>query len=243
MMDFTPVIQLTRVSADSVLLVFDSCLNNDTARATKVIKFPDGFLGISYELSGEGVEAEEGADWRQFSATLTFLINVSGETRRLDCAMDLRISALEKKSKRFVFASDEDILDELRAGVADAMTEAVADYMERSSGALLLVPPPAVSGGFVNANAHLPRKNAPSVWRTHWVKITATGMSVLLVVYGLLWAGGKMLSHDPAIAAVEHQMANDPNITTEQIRLTKQTLKEMGLDPGQAADTGCLTDK
>ena len=36
------------------------------------------------------------------------------------------------------------------------------------------------------------------------------------------------------------EMKEDPASVAAQVELTKQTLKQMGLDPGKSGDTGCL---
>lgn len=45
---------------------------------------------------------------------------------------------------------------------------------------------------------------------------------------------------DPVQAAVNKALANDPRAMDEQIEITRQTLREMGLDPGKNGDLGCL---
>ncbi len=51
------------------------------------------------------------------------------------------------------------------------------------------------------------------------------------------WADGRV---DPIQAAVAQNMTQDPASIMAQVELTKETLRQMGLDPGRGGDLGCL---
>ncbi|AYK20533.1 hypothetical protein [Aeromonas veronii] len=62
-----------------------------------------------------------------------------------------------------------------------------------------------------------------------------------LLIWFLAWGGSKVLTpSSPIEDAVARAMAQDPASVASQVELTKQTLQQMGLDPGQSGDIGCL---
>ena len=69
----------------------------------------------------------------------------------------------------------------------------------------------------------------------------AAALITPLLVYGLLAATGTLGKRaDPIQEAVAQAMTQDPRSLQAQVDLTKETLKQMGLDPGKAGDTGCF---
>ena len=61
------------------------------------------------------------------------------------------------------------------------------------------------------------------------------GVLLLVAVFKIMAAPS-----DPVQVAVNKALANDPRARDEQIEITRQTLREMGLDPGKNGDLGCL---
>jgi hypothetical protein len=83
-------------------------------------------------------------------------------------------------------------------------------------------------------------KNGAKFRRQIWAAATITP----IVVVGAIWlSSAKSTQADPIHDAVAQAMVQQPTAAEAQVELTKQTLKQMGLDPGAAGDTGCLAAK
>ena len=67
------------------------------------------------------------------------------------------------------------------------------------------------------------------------LKIISKEVLLLVAVFRIMAAPS-----DPVQVAVNKALANDPRARDEQIEITRQTLREMGLDPGKNGDLGCL---
>jgi len=64
---------------------------------------------------------------------------------------------------------------------------------------------------------------------------------VPLFILILSWAFvSKRQENDPVKQAVLEAMKTNPQLVQSQVETTKQTLKDMGLDPGKYGDVGCL---
>jgi hypothetical protein len=98
--------------------------------------------------------------------------------------------------------------------------------------------------------AHSPTTsfNAPTGRsRRRWLKPTAIAVVVILLAYGLFGALLKPAASDPfagidpsvrkSLEAAGLRGANNPGLVPN---VTEDTLRAMGLDPGKAADLGCL---
>lgn len=84
-----------------------------------------------------------------------------------------------------------------------------------------------------------------SAWKS--VAKSAAVAVVLIGVVGLFFimlpSMGASGVADPIQAAVAENMVQDPASITAQVELTKETLRQMGLDPGAAGDLGCLAPR
>ena len=72
----------------------------------------------------------------------------------------------------------------------------------------------------------------------HALALFGVGLLALLLLAATLKI--MLSSSDPVQSAVNKALANDPRARDEQIEITRNTLREMGLDPGKNGDLGCL---
>ncbi|MFM2343909.1 MAG: hypothetical protein RLZZ210_517 [Pseudomonadota bacterium] len=63
---------------------------------------------------------------------------------------------------------------------------------------------------------------------------------VPILVISLIWGISKASTKDPIQQAMLDAMKSNPQAAQAQVDLTKETLKQMGLDTGKTGDVGCL---
>lgn len=72
-------------------------------------------------------------------------------------------------------------------------------------------------------------------------RLVVAAVATPIVIYLMLWIGGSIFKKtDPIQDAVAKAMTHDQRSVQSQVELTKETLKQMGLDPGKSGDVGCL---
>ncbi|WP_323025713.1 hypothetical protein [Castellaniella sp.] len=121
-----------------------------------------------------------------------------------------------------------------RQAIAEAFGVALISYLQDERMNAVEVPPALVSRPGV-FEGHKPKNSA--WWKMPAFLVLAALISFAAVAGLESWSGGKM---DPIQAAVSQNMTQDPASIMAQVELTKETLRQMGLDPGRGGDLGCL---
>ncbi len=174
----------------------------------------------------------------------------------------LWLPAIGKERKAggaYLFPSADFVLALVRQGACDAFSEALDDFFAReayvdTARRAKVAPGAAVQGGFQDAPVSAPavRLGASAARRGGRAgdaaerrqvmfrrKIAFAVVGTPVLVIALMWITGVRRS-DPIREAVAQQVLQSKESRESQVELTKQTLKEMGLDPGKSNDIGCL---
>lgn len=172
-----------------------------------------------------------------------------------------------RKGGTFNFPAPEQVLLSVRQGMADALSRALAGYYAKEShmDTVTRAPAPVMigAGGMVGGTVSEVRaapqmaysqQGTEPLYRGTVVaandaadkkrlrtRLIIAAVATPLLVWGALAATvGTAGNQDPIKNAVAEAMHQDPRSVQAQVDLTKETLKQMGLDPGKAGDTGCL---
>lgn len=218
---FSPFIQITS-TGDQVAVMFDSDLIGDDARTARVVFVPKN----SIQQLSWAVALPEGEGTSALSVYLVVGQNDGQQVRHELGAIGV--------------VADESVV---REAVARAFHFALVAYLQGERAAASPASPvaseryqswaPALGKG----GHQSPRPFSPFFTKP-LAAFGLVGVLVLAVAAGIsTWNGGRM---DPIQAAVAQNMAQDPASIMAQVELTKETLRQMGLDPGRGGDLGCL---
>jgi len=127
----------------------------------------------------------------------------------------------------------------VRNSVADAGSNAFAEYFGGKSARETNVVPLRRAEAAEVAPASAPRQRSAM----GWLKLTAAAFaaSVLIVVAASHVFKPPSSTGMEAVASTIPASALNPDNPMSQVELTKAALRDMGLDPGKAANIGCLT--
>lgn len=266
MIQFTPEISIVAVDEHDAIVSFDSAAANDHARTVRALRIGRDFAAVTFELNGfADTDLSAVGDRKEYRGTIDLVTTARDGTvqRHALAAPELWLPAQGKMRRGggFVFPAPADVALALRQGLADAMGQALAAYYGKEAQIDLQARTPAapavhelrgVGGAAAPTAAQAawfgkrPAANqagpASTKQRT-WRRIMVAALVTPLVVYGALAATGATRRADPIQEAVAHAMAQDPRSLQAQVDLTKETLKQMGLDPGKAGDTGCFAQQ
>ena len=266
MEQFTPEISIVAVDDHDVIITFDTASPHDHARAVRALRIGRDFAALGCEVAGFG-DGEHSAvgDRKEYRGDITLVVTDrqgASHTHTLASpALWLPAVGKLRKSKEFRFPAPADVALALRQGLADSLGAALAGYYDKESQIDLLTRAPAAPApAEARAYAFAPPPAAPGAGAPAWLRarpaaanqtaeqkrrngrrIVAAALITPLLVYGLLAATGTLGKRaDPIQEAVAQAMTQDPRSLQAQVDLTKETLKQMGLDPGKAGDTGCF---
>lgn len=247
MLTFTPDLRIF-ANGDLLVVHFDTRSQLDTQRASRCVQISKNFKQLSFAIEGfdaQSITDDLGKGYRSIAGKilLTVTTDVSNEEQRFDLACcNFVLPAIGGKPKRgvFQFFTAEQFEYVVRQGVSASLSAALSEYCNscRSQGLSIvssqLHSPPTVSGVNVTSSA----ANDDSAFKKKLVmSVIAAPILTLLVA----WGGSSFFNKSsPIEEAVARQMVQDPESIAAQVELTKQTLKQMGLDPGQSGDIGCL---
>lgn len=169
-----------------------------------------------------------------------------------DIELNLECEVKAGKNAQLSFPSEVELEYLIRHGVADAFVDASLDmmviddpvtvYPERQSQDDVLSRQPWVYNGAPAYEIRSSTKTRSDVRSSAPMsKKMMAFIGVLVVLFFV--ATLKIIFAAPADsvqAAVNNALTNDPRARDEQIEITRQTLREMGLDPGKNGDLGCL---
>lgn len=266
MEQFNPEISIVAVDDHDVIVTFDSAAPHDHARAVRALRIGRDFSELACAVAGFG-DSEHSAvgDRKEYRGDITLVVRdrQGAQHTHILASPVLWLPALGKlrKSKEYQFPAPADVALALRQGLADSLGAALAGYYDKEAQIDLLTrapaaPAPAEARGYGLAPAALPAPGAGApAWlrarpaanqtaeqkRRNGRRIVLAALLTPLLVYGLLAATGTLGKRaDPIQDAVAQAMTQDPRSLQAQVDLTKETLKQMGLDPGKAGDTGCF---
>lgn len=262
---FKPEMRIVAVGNEQALVTFDSAAAYDLNRSPVGLRIPRAFDSIKIQV-GDVVDVPDvNCDSKRvYRGSLKLAVHSGGQLTEYDLAdLQLKIAALDKP-KRGLPAKDFpailSVASAIRQGASDALARALDTYIDKEgelatvqrlpagaySPAVRVVEAPVQTSmslpGFLKS-AVVNRSSAND--NLHDAKkfrrqIVAAALATPIVVIGLMWATAKPKPADPIQDAVAQAMLQTPAAAQAQVDLTKETLKQMGLDPGAAGDTGCL---
>lgn len=232
MRKFAPFVQITRTDDDRIAVMFDSACDADATRTPRVVFIRRDMESLSWQVLEEGGEG--------------------GKVLRVDLSTGVGEDAI----RYFLGTISGDFtVNSVRQAFSDAFQSALAAYLQNSqrlgavAGMSSDTSPRDEAYAYGYAHVPPPQPIAKPAGRTFLKSVgavAAIGVLGFAGVYGFSsWiastpyalSAGRM---DPIQAAVAQNMAQDPASITAQVELTKETLRQMGLDPGRAGDLGCL---
>lgn len=264
---FKPKMQIVAVGNENALVTFDSAAEYDIGRSPVALRIPRDFSEIKIQL-GDVVESPDGDrdSKRPFRCQLKLMAKPSSGDEIYYNLADLHLRlAPVSKPKRGAPATDFPatyaVAAAVQQGVAAALAEALVDFAAREGELAVarqfpanayVVDPRFVDGdrstSATNSSYGAPVKNRQRAAnetdadrkKFHKQMVAAAVLTPVIVIGGMWLASGKSKPADPIQEAVAQAMIQSPAAAQAQVDLTKETLKQMGLDPGAAGDTGCL---
>jgi len=243
---FEPLISIYQ-DGEQKIICFDSNFRNDLNREAKTKTVSTGDKNISFKV-GEPVLKETYSDGMQI-VEADILISVSGHQSVLH-QLNLALPAVSKNEDgSFNHMGLLDIRMILADKIADAASAALENYFGTGG----------QSSGHPKEDNLRHRAEALNVWRQSdpipanptlwsvfggwkpWKKVAAV-LTAGLVSVAVVSAAISLLSAPAATdAATIAQASTSPEAANAQVALTRETLKQMGLDPGKVqSDLGCL---
>jgi hypothetical protein len=264
--EFYPDIRINPVGNQSVMVSFDSNTDLDSSRSVRAVTFTSaGLAALDVVVEGffDGAETDNPMV-REVAGSIKLMVKWSdGQGAEFVLAtptVESHSVKLDRKTKRWIFEPTKDVRRAIRTGVSDAFNRALAGFMAVETQAHLIRISPVSRGAVASApvvdiSAGAPgyavagpatvatgsqRKTQGAKKRFYWVAGAALAAPLLVFV---VMSATKPKYNDPVQAAVSRALQQDPESVRQQIELTKETLKSMGLDPGKAGDTGCFAPK
>lgn len=248
MLTFTPDLRIF-ANEDALVVHFDTRSPLDTQRAARCVQVSKNFKQLSFALEGfdaQSITDDVGKGYRSIGGkiVLTVITDASSEEKRFDLAYcNFVLPAIGGKPKKggvFHFIPTEQFEYVVRQGVSTAFSAALSEYCNscRSQGISIvgsqLQSTPTVQGVNVTSGA----ANDDNAFKR---KLVMSVIAAPILTLFVAWGGSSFFNQSsPIEEAVARQMVQDPESIAAQVELTKQTLKQMGLDPGQSGDIGCL---
>lgn len=265
MEQFNPALSIVAVDENDAVVTFDFASANDSERAPKALRIPRKFAELTVVVAPFESLGDLG-DRKEYRGTIKLSIKpLEGEAVEHVLAeprlwLDAESRNRKKGAHPFNFHSPEAVTRAVRVGVANALSRALGafygkeahmDTLSRSPAQPVAAAAPAAladarpASGFAAAmqSFAVPSSAAnddPAEKKRFRKKVIFAAIATPLVVFGLLTAGGALKKNDPIQDAVAKAMTQNPSSTQAQVELTKETLKQMGLDPGKSGDIGCL---
>lgn len=250
--DFAPELRVVArgTASNRLVIVFDTATDLDLKRSPRIVMIDtEGVTSIT--TSVDEITSDDRVTHQLVSGKINLLTQKDGAepVKYLLAQFELQLEGSRNGSKdgKLSFPPLIEIEQVIRQGVADAFTDAslemtsepapVVEYRgqdapERQSWA------PRPAPAYATGPALSMRASAAAKPRMSKKMIAFIGLLAVL----LLAAALKIMAapSDPVQVAVNKALANDPRARDEQIEITRQTLREMGLDPGKNGDLGCL---
>lgn len=253
--EFAPELRVVArgTASNRLVIVFDTATDLDLKRSPRIVMIDtEGVTSIT--TSVDEITTDDRVLHQLVSGKINLLTQKDGTeaVKYLLAEFQLQIEGGKASGKdgKLSYPPEAEIEQIIRQGLADAFTDASLEMMAGD-------PAPAVEyRGQEDFPARQPwtprpapvyagagpalsmRASAAAKPRLSKKMIAFIGLLAVL----LLAAALKLMAApaDPVQAAVNKALANDPRARDEQIEITRQTLREMGLDPGKNGDLGCL---
>lgn len=257
LLDFDPELRVVAQGTASkrLVVVFDTATDTDLKRSPRIVMIDtEGVTDIRTEVSNVTRELLVVRALYRGQINLLTQKGSADPTSYLLADFEMEVEGEGKRDKegQYSFAPEAEIAQYVRQGVADAFTDASLEMIYSAAPASL-----AQEQELAPTAQWLPRPTLAYAGATAGPSNSATGKRSGSAKKGLgkkaAWAIGVMLlllsvaaikimvsSTDPVQSAVNKALAQDPRARDEQIEITRNTLKEMGLDPGKNGDLGCL---
>ena len=235
--EFKPEFCLIERNDHKMVVLFDTATEYDEFRAPRLVTIDtDGVQAITFKLNGFD-PVTNGQDQICEGKIELLAQKPDGEVRNYElaeCKFRYTSESKPDKSGNYVFPSSFDTKQNIRHGVADAFSTAALTQPGNFQFNTIQTPTQHI---LAQQPAAIGYHTQPEQKRFNWRVLAAVVAPIVLVA--MLWGYVKSRT-DPVQEAVARAMATDPNARQEQIDITRQTLREMGLDPGKAGDLGCL---
>lgn len=250
--DFAPELRVVArgTASNRLVIVFDTATDIDLKRSPRIVMIDtEGVTSIT--TSVDEITADDRVIHQLVSGKINLLTQKDGAdpVKYLLAEFQLQIEGGKSgKDGKLSYPPQGEIEQIIRQGVADAFTDACLEMTSepvpageyRGQNSFERQPwTPRPAPAYASAGPALSmRSSAAAKPRLSKKMIAFIGILAVL----LLAAALKIMAApaDPVQAAVNKALANDPRARDEQIEITRQTLREMGLDPGKNGDLGCL---
>lgn len=255
--NFSPELRIFGLDAVTVV-VFDTLSALDKARAARTVYLPKNIKQFAFRLEGFNAESKVDLGDRRTITGKIILVGTddAGETNYELAAPVFLLAAIGKANKdgTFNFATVDEVEYNVRQGVSDALIGAMGDYFAAASAPAasvaqapypVMTPIGAQSQGAAVVSTRVRGVAAANdEKKSYRRKMAFAIIGAPLLIWFVAWGGSHLLRPaNPIEDAVAKAMRQDPSSVQAQVELTKQTLQQMGLDPGQSGDIGCLTAK
>lgn len=225
MRNFGPIIHIME-DEQSLLVMFDSAWEDDSTRMPRLVRIALPIQDLSWKMD----LAEPNSPTGSYSIILT-VKSLDGEAQHPLGAITPR-KTLGKGD-----------VEAIHQGIADAFAHALLLYLGHKS-------PSAAPSAEAATPMH--RSGSQTTHSRPILKSVAKSAVFAIVAIVVVGVMGSLLTSvpfmgsnaaDPIQTAVAQNMVQDPASITAQVELTKETLRQMGLDPGAAGDLGCLAPR
>lgn len=235
--EFAPRFTLAKLDG-KYLLHFDSNHQADAGRM--VYMLPIGSIE-SVKIAVDGF-AEDATVRSGTDMTIHGDVVITSGADRHVIPLILRLQGVVSAEGAFSFPAPAHIHDVVRNGVAREFTKAAERFITAHDETHLATYAAADIGAPLAKRAitAVAETTEADDARKRKMFLAAAFVGPVIAVL-LLWAlGAGQKAANPYEEAFKAAMAQDPVAIESQVNLTKQTLKDMGLDPGQAGDMGCM---
>lgn len=240
-----------------ISVMFDTLSPLDAKRATSIVMFSKCFDRLSFSLNEIHISSVSGSDKCTFACKILLVTHVGTQEKTYELADCQFVIPVIGKTKTGPILMPADQIEHLiRQGVADALTAAYGEYALVSDRAIdypvhaLNAPhvPGAVGRGdgdsvstaVAAASRRVSGRAAANDDKSYRRKMMLAVVGAPLLIWFVAWGGSKLFAPSSVESAVARAMAHDPQAVAAQVELTRQTLQQMGLDPGKASDLGCF---
>lgn len=251
--DFAPELRIVARGTASNLLtvVFDTATDLDVKRSPKIVMV-DTKDATSISTGVDDVKVEDALTKQVVTGHINLVVDKpnADATKYLLANFELHLDAQGKPDKagKFAFPPQKEIEQLILQAVADAFTDASLEMQAQDAAQAAFSEPAAPrNAGWMRPMhnyAYAGVSGSPRVQSAtkpaRWGKKMYAFVGLLFLLLALAFFKIMAAPSDPVQAAVNKALANDPRARDEQIEITRQTLKEMGLDPGKNGDLGCL---
>ena len=253
MEDFAPELNIF-ADGDQLVVVFDTLMTQDHQRLARIFKIPISFETLSFALEGfDESSSDDTQDVRTIRGRIILTgTDVQGQEFVRELAQcHLVLPAMGRgKNGAPILVPVQEVEHAIRQGMSRALQQAFTRHYATQTApktGVSSMPPNGFQGGYaphpypaVSYDAASCRDGLdPQKGNKSFRFKLFLALVVPLLLTLLIWLY-RLAAPSPVEQAVAQVMSHDPASVAAQVELTKQTLQQMGLDPGQNGDLGCL---